>query len=198
MSTPPPASRGGPSPGSRPASLPPHPGTVKPILLAACGNLLAGDDAFGPWVLRAVEALWPPEAAIRRDVEIVDLSIAPAGLLDYLPERFGLVLIDAVQGDMGREALVDTSCAEMDTLVLESPHSSHGMGLAWQLRLAGQLSLMPRHARLIALPIAGARVGGRVSAGALELVPAAARLAARWCHAYAALWQTRQGVATAV
>jgi Ni,Fe-hydrogenase maturation factor len=141
-------------------------------------------------VLRAIETLWPLEAAIRQNVEIVDLSIGPAGLLDYLPGRFGLVLIDAMQGKTGGEALLDVNCAEVEALplALDSPRSSHGMGLGWQLRLAGQLALMPRHARLIALPIAGAEVGGGMSPGALEQVRPAAERAVRWCAAYATLW----------
>jgi hydrogenase maturation protease len=163
----------------------------KPILVAACGNLLAGDDAFGPLVLHTLDALWSHDDPIRRDVEVLDLSIAPAALLDHLPGRFALVLVDAVHVSRDVGDLIDVSCsdpAELPLLV-ESTCSSHGMGLDWQLKLAAELHLLPSHARLLALPITPARAGDRLSPRTADQLHRAARAADRLCRAFASLWR---------
>lgn len=170
-------------------------GATKPVLVAACGNVLAGDDAFGPLVLEALESLWPTDDPLRGEVDLLDLATAPASLLDALPGRFGLVLVDAVWVASEAEDLIDVPYNDPTKLplLLQPPGSSHGMGLGWQLRLAAELRLLPEYARLLAVPIAGARVGELKSAGIAERVHQAVEAADRWCRAYVSLWREGRG-----
>jgi Ni,Fe-hydrogenase maturation factor len=62
-----------------------------PILVAVCGNADAGDDALGPLVAGALHA----HALL--NIEVLNLGLRPAALLDHLPDRHALLLVDAVQ-----------------------------------------------------------------------------------------------------
>jgi hydrogenase maturation protease len=153
----------------------------RPILVAACGNALAGNDAFGPTAARLVAARAPPQ------VEVIDLSLAPSGLLDFLPNRAALILIDAVNiPDRSPDQLVDLDCSDIQSLplIIEPARSSHNLGLAWQLTLADSLKLLPPRVRLLALTIDSAAIG-QVTSPALE---AQARRCAEatigWCRKY--------------
>ena len=64
-----------------------------PILIAAYGNVMAADDAFGPLVAEAVRA-----KAIE-GVEVVNLGMRPAGLLDHLPGHRAVCVVDAARCD---------------------------------------------------------------------------------------------------
>ena len=64
-----------------------------PILVVAYGNDLAADDAFGPLVAEAVRA-----KAIE-GVEVLNLGMKPAGLLDYLAGRRAVCVVDAARCD---------------------------------------------------------------------------------------------------
>ena len=126
------------------------------IVVAACGNVMAAADAFGPWVV----------AALREEdfagVEVVNLDINPAALLDHLGGREALIVVDAVQcpGEL-KGALIDRDWFDPNRppLVHDDVLSSHGLSLAEQIQLAGQLKLLPRYVRLLALVIDGAAVG---------------------------------------
>jgi hydrogenase maturation protease len=52
-----------------------------PILVAAYGNTMAADDAFGPLVAEAVRAMQ------LAGVEVIALGMQPASLLDHLAGR---------------------------------------------------------------------------------------------------------------
>ena len=76
-----------------------------PILVAACGtprNPWMKGDALGPLVaarLRQRRAEKRPELREWVDrVEIVDLGMRPAGLLDVLPGHQALAVVDALMG----------------------------------------------------------------------------------------------------
>ena len=64
-----------------------------PILVVAYGNDLAADDAFGPLVAEAVRA-----KAIE-GVEVLNLGMKPAGLLDHLAGRRAVCVVDAARCD---------------------------------------------------------------------------------------------------
>ncbi len=120
------------------------------LLVAACGNLMASDDAFGPMVARDLRQLKPS------GIEVVDLDIRPAALLDYLPGRTGLILVDAVHAPgltPGRVLDWDWFSADRPELVNDDTMSTHGLSLAMQIDMADQLGMLPPYVRLIGLTI---------------------------------------------
>jgi hydrogenase maturation protease len=130
------------------------------ILVATCGNVMASDDAFGPMVARELRSHALPS------VEVIDLDIRPAALLDYLPGKDGLILVDAVHApglEPGRVLDIDWFSPDRPGLVNDDTMSTHGLSLAMQLDLARSLDLLPPHVRLIALSIEPARVGQTAS-----------------------------------
>lgn len=85
------------------------------VLIAGVGNLLRGDDGFGPAVVRALEAGELPEGT-----RTVELGIGGVGLVHELMEGYdALILIDAVdrQGAPGSLYLLEPDVPE----AMESP-----------------------------------------------------------------------------
>ncbi len=151
------------------------------ILVATCGNVMAADDAFGPLVARELRRLAMP------GVEVVDLDIRPAALLDYLPVDTGLILVDAVYApglEPGRVLDIDWFSPDKPGLANDDTMSSHGLSIAVQLDLAQRLGLLPASVRLIAVSIESARVGQSASDRLPELIITASNLvvmhAERW------------------
>lgn len=151
------------------------------ILVATCGNVMAADDAFGPSVAREFRREELP------GVEVIDLDIRPAALLDYLDGRTGLIIVDAAYApglQAGRVIDTDWFSPERPALVNDDALSSHGLSIAVQLDLAQRLGILPRRVRLIAATIAPARVGQPASDRLPGLVICAVNLvrmhAERW------------------
>ncbi len=143
------------------------------ILVATCGNSMAGDDAFGPLVGERLRAMALP------DLRVVDLDIKPAALLDHLPGPRTLILVDAavfpaqfggplLQWDLQRQPLPEL--AHDDAL------SSHGMGLADQIELARTLGVLPEIVQLVAAPVEDLTMGCDRHPHLSEFVQEAARL----------------------
>ncbi len=148
------------------------------ILVAGCGNVMAGGDAFGPLVVRRVAGLVPAVG-----VEVVDLSMNPSELVEKLEGRRGVILVDAVVSPEHVEGeLLDLDCSDVGRLplVVERARGSHDFGLAWQLKLAASLGVMPAMARLIALVIREAKVGEAAPAVVGERVVAAGEMVRGW------------------
>ena len=153
------------------------------ILVAACGNVMASDDAFGPLVARELRHL------VTTGIEVADLDIRPAALLDYLPGKDALILVDAVNApgmQTGELLDIDWFSPERPDLVNDDTMSTHGLSLAMQLDLAKQLDLLPKRVRLIAVCIDNASV----SEAASDFLPNAVSAAADVVGRYAKLWST--------
>lgn len=163
--------------GMSPASL-----ATRPVLVAACGNELAGDDAFGPLVA----------AALRRrglsGMDVVTLGMRPGGLLDHLEGRPAVLLVDAALpgrvAPPGTLVHMDYFAAGRPELVHDRALSSHGLSLGHELALAGRLGMLPPRVWIVAATIARAGPGDPVSAAVRRLVPRAADVVER----QAALW----------
>lgn len=151
------------------------------ILVAACGNIMASDDAFGPLVARELRHRAPA------GIEVTDLDIRPAALLDYLTGKDGLILVDAVHApslEIGELIDIDWFSPDRPALINDDTMSTHGLSLAMQLNLAKQLDLLPPRVRLIAVAIEPVSVGQPISDHLPRSVIAAADLASH----YATLW----------
>jgi hydrogenase maturation protease len=130
--------------------------TVQPILVAACGNTLAGDDAFGPLVARELQRQPPP------GVDVIDLGMRPAGLIDHLPGRRAVILVDAALcPNHAAGELLDMDFFDPDrpALCADRITSTHAFSLAGQLELAHALDMLPPLIRLVALAAQNTHVG---------------------------------------
>ena len=150
-------------------------GETPPILVAACGNLMAGDDAFGPLVARRLREIAPANA------EIVDLGMKPTGLLDHLQGRTATIIVDAAVANedfpSGRLVDMDFFSPDRPELVHDVPLSSHGLSIAHELELARKLNMLPQQVVLVAASIDDASMGDSLSSSIKSLVePAADRI----------------------
>jgi hydrogenase maturation protease len=157
----------------------------RPILVAACGNTLAGDDAFGPLVAARLRTMALP------GVEVLDLGMKPAGLVCSLSGRAAVVIVDAAAPGAG---LPPGKLIELDffdprrpRLCHDSRLSSHSLSFAHELELARSLGVLPPRIILIAAPASTIAIGAPTSADTEELVGLAARrvaeLAEQWLAA---------------
>lgn len=141
---------------------------VLPILLAACGNALAADDGLGPAVVRALRPVAPPT------LEILDLALAPADVLDHLAGRAGLIIVDAaVAPDLppGQILDLDYFSPTRPALLSDRVVSTHALGLGGQLALADRLGLLPPVVRLLAVTIPPPQLGLPLTPETAALIP---------------------------
>jgi len=152
-------------------------GEIRPILVAACGNPDASDDAFGPLVAQRLARTARPE------LEIVDLALNPADLLHCLEDRRALLVVDAamVPGiTPGRLLDLDYRSDARPLLLCERATSTHGLGLSAQLAMAETLGWLPPNVRLIVATVENARLGPRTSSAMSSIVSDAVRTILEW------------------
>ena len=65
---------------------------VAPVLVAGIGNLLLGDDGFGPQAIARLQS----EYELGSEVELLDLGTPALDFIDYLVGRKVVVLLDAL------------------------------------------------------------------------------------------------------
>lgn len=131
-----------------------------PILIASCGNKMAGDDALGPRITRRLRQHPPAET------EIVDLDLNPAGLMDHLPRKLAVFIVDAVKVEgQGAGQIVDMDWFSSDrpAIIHDDVLSSHGLSIASQIDLGQTLGLLPKTVRLIGVTLDNAKLGEDVS-----------------------------------
>lgn len=121
------------------------------VLVAGIGNVLRGDDGFGPAVVRALEAAGPLPPGVRA----VELGIGGLGLVQELMDGYdALLVVDAV--DRGREPgalfVLEPSVPELaevpevDRLELSAPHEAV---LGRTLIVARSVGALPPRVRLV-------------------------------------------------
>ena len=121
-----------------------------PILVATCGNPFAAADAFGPLVAQALRDNPIPS------VDVIDLGMRPAALLDHLHQRRALILVDAATGSglpAGELFECDWDSPNRPQLVSQTPLSSHAIPLTDQLELARRLAILPPCVHLLVIEI---------------------------------------------
>lgn len=57
------------------------------------GNVLMGDDAFGPWVVHALEQGW----SFPKDVDLIDVGTPGLDLTPYIAGAEAIVIVDSVK-----------------------------------------------------------------------------------------------------
>lgn len=131
-----------------------------PILIAACGNLMAGDDEFGPLVAQALQDMTGDQVPW---INIINLEMKPTALMDYLPGPRLLIVVDAAQSEAaeaGRLIDIDWFSPNRPPLVCDAILSCHGMSIADNIELARRLDVLPDQVHLVAVTIGPTRIGG--------------------------------------
>jgi hydrogenase maturation protease len=148
-----------------------------PVLIAAYGNELAGDDSFGLLAAEAVRAMAISGA------EVVSLGMKPASLLNHLAGRIAVCVVDAARCDgmpVGTLIDMDFFDADLPSLVHDGSLSTHGLSVADELELARQLDLCPQIVRLVAVAAGSVEVGRSACDEVLRQVPVAGERIADW------------------
>lgn len=126
------------------------------VLVACCGQEMAGDDAFGLHVARQLRTLGVAGA------KTVTLGARPADLLDHLPGPAAMIVVDAVRdpsSNPGQLVDLDWFDPARPPLAHEKTFSSHGLSIADQIDLARQLGVCPSTVQLVGCTIGDVRVG---------------------------------------
>jgi hydrogenase maturation protease len=122
------------------------------------GSSAAGDD-LGWAAIAALE-----EAGLDRYADLLSLDRPGPALLDYLDGGSRVILIDAMQAGLAPGSVRTLSSAEL--IATAHPPSSHDLGVAETLALAGALGCLP--ARLFVIGVeAGPGLDGAVRSVAL-------------------------------
>lgn len=161
-------------------------GSIRPVLIACCGNADGGDDAFGPRVAAALRDHARCCQALA-DADVADLGSRPWELLDHLPGRRCLLLVDAAvlpDARPGRLLEFEWFDPARPPLVSETLLSTHALGLTQQLALAAMLDLLPDAVHLLAVTIRSATPGREPSSAVLAQVQPAAQRARELVRAW--------------
>jgi hydrogenase maturation protease len=141
----------------------------EPILVVVLGNEVAGDDALGPRVARELEHRRLPH------VDVVDLGLDPSRLIDLLPGREMLLVIDAVEAEGAAGRVIDCPWDEAVAAVAHDVRlSTHGLSVADQLRLAGAVGALPPVVWFVGVTVSDFEAGRACSVHMPQFVRAAA------------------------
>lgn len=146
-----------------------NPPTAK-ILVAACGNPLAGDDSFGWHVAKLLQADVPA------GMKVLYLGTNPAALLDHLSGCRVLMIVDAAHApDMPPGDLIvsDWDSSSRPPIASDVNLSTHHLSVAGQIELARKLGLLPPVVKLVAVTIRAVHRIVPPSDAILRQVPAA-------------------------
>ena len=116
------------------------------MLVAGVGNVLRGDDGFGPAVIAALER----EGGLSDGVRLVELGIGGVGLVHELLAGYdALVVVDAVEqgGPPGALYVIEPVLAVADCSV--GATDMHGAVPARALVLARALGALPPFVRVV-------------------------------------------------
>lgn len=147
------------------------------VLLAGMGNVLRGDDGFGPAVVRALRLEgWLPEWA-----DVVEVGIGGVGLVHELMSGYrALVLVDAVDrgGAPGSVHLLEPDLSRLQAMPLEERRKlaadHHRLLPAGVLVIAQALGVLPPVVRIVGCqPAETEELSIELSPSVQQAVPAA-------------------------
>ena len=133
------------------------------------GNVLMGDDAFGPWVVQTMLAGF----AFHDDVSVEDLGTPGLDLLPYVADLEALVLVDTVRSSAPPGTV---RLYRRDELLEHAPHarlSPHDPGVKEALLTADFAGHGPREVLLVGAVPADTAMGVRLSPALRDAVPRA-------------------------
>ncbi len=139
------------------------------IAVIGIGNVLAGDDALGPTVVKLLEAAWEVPA----DVEVLDAGTPGLDLTAYVAGLESVVIVDAVKA---KGAPGELRLFSKEDLLLDPPAlavSPHEHGVREALLHADFMGVAPRVARLVGVIPGAVGTGIGLSAAVRAALPAA-------------------------
>ena len=152
-----------------------------PFAIIRVGNALMRDDAFGPTMIRELEAL-PLFTQLADRVELVDAGTAGFDLMHQLLGRERVLLLDAVAPRDGEPAGT-LRVIEHDELLAMSHHNARGTphepSILAALHVADLAGALP-HVTLLGVVPADVSMGTDTSAAVREAMPDVVAWAARW------------------
>ncbi len=134
------------------------------------GNVLMGDDAFGPWVVQLLLA----EHEFAPDVSVAELGTPGLDLIPYVADLEALVLVDTVRADAPAGTL---RLYRRDALLRHAPQprlSPHDPGVKEALLSAEFAGRSPREVLLVGAVPEQTVLGVGLSASLRAAVPLAA------------------------
>lgn len=141
-------------------------------LIVGLGSPDRGDDGVGTLVAQRLADLRPS------GIEVI-VRVDPTELLDLLPGREPVVVIDAVRSgqDAGTVTVLETGAGlpPLPETVHQGPASTHGIGLSDALELARALGRLPRRVVVVGVVAAGFEHGAPLSPAVSAAVPVAVR-----------------------
>jgi len=123
---------------------------VARIAVIGIGNVLQGDDALGPTVVRMLEA----DSALPDDVEVIDAGTPGLGFTSYLPGFEAIVVVDAVEADGAPGELRVYDKAGVLSKGPVQAMSPHEPGLRESLLAAELQGACPRIVKLVGVVVA--------------------------------------------
>ncbi len=145
------------------------------LAVVGIGNVLLGDDAFGPTVLEMLAAGWE----VPDGVDLVDAGTPGLDLAGLVGGRRALILVDAVAAQGQPGDLLVYRGAELDgALAIQVRVSPHDPAVAEALAIARLAGEAPEHVVLVGVVPAGLEVGLGLSAPVSVAAPQAAALVA--------------------
>lgn len=136
------------------------------MLVVGIGNVLLGDDGFGPSVVEMLRAGWE----LPNDVELLDAGTPGLDLGGRLYGRSQVLVLDAVSADAQPGAILRYCGAELAHLPIKPRVSPHDPALAEALALVALAGESPVQVTLIGVVPVATRLG-------LGLSPAVERAA---------------------
>ncbi len=140
------------------------------IAVIGIGNVLAGDDAVGPHVLKVLEARW----ALPPDVEVLDAGTPGYDLTAFIAGVEAAVIVDSVRAGGAPPGALRTY--DKEALLAKAPVlalSPHEPGVREALLNADFMGVAPRVVRLVGVVPASVATGIALSPEVRAAVPAA-------------------------
>lgn len=139
------------------------------IAVIGIGNVLTGDDAIGPHVVRAFEALYQ----VPEEVSVIDGGTPGLDLTAYMADLDGLVVVDALRarGTAGEVKVLDKAgILNKGPIVAMSPHEP---GLRESILHAEFQGVTPRELKLVGVVAGSTEFGVFLTPDVRAAVPAA-------------------------
>jgi len=144
---------------------------MKPIRVIGIGNILAGDDAIGPLIIKAMKAK-PLD-----DVELIEAGMSGLGILDFMRGADAVIVIDAVHshqapGTIHRLVIPEDLGLLMQPAWNSGTMSTHGFGLGETLTLSHTLGTLPPTTLVYGIELVQTEMGTAVSSTVIEAIEA--------------------------
>lgn len=145
------------------------------LAVAVLGNVLLGDDGFGPFVVELLHRryVFPPE------VELLDLGTPGLGLISYLYGHDAVVIVDAVAGAGSPGAVRVYDGAELERLPIAPRVSPHDPAVAEALAIARLAGTDPLDVCLVGAVPASLELGPGLTPPVRAAADAAAEIVRR-------------------